>query len=583
MKMDKLAFDAMRTAVRNRILAAQREGGYFEGRLSDSALAAALASLALQRGGRLEPAQRGRGWLARNQNADGGWGDTPDSPSNLATTLLSLCSLRGESDSEPAHQRAEVWLSERAGGVEPDKIARAVAEFYGRDKTFSGPILSVCAANGLLGAESKAWSLVMQLPFEAAILPHGFYKWIRLPVVSYALPALIAIGLARHRKSPSRFLPLRVLRDLCAAPALRVLRRIQPESGGYLEAIPLTSFVALNLMAAKETGCPALKPCLDFLEDGQGPDGGWPIDTNLATWTTSLAARALSDDPQGNWRDKTLDYLLRIQRREIHPFTNADPGGWGWTHLSGSVPDADDTPAALLALKSLGGGDKAAEAARAGIEWLLKLQNNDGGVPTFCKGWMNLPFDQSCQDLTAHALAAFSSWRNDLPDMQREIDAFIHRALNYLKKSQRADGAWIPLWFGNQFAPNHENPVFGTARVVSGLAYLAKVDGVEFMRRRGIEWLIKARNTDGGWGGAPGVDSSLEETAMALSALAGRADESIIEEGVAFLAKRTNGGTQFPARPIGLYFSSLWYSEELYPIVFTGDAIRAISEATTIF
>ena len=27
-------------------------------------------------------------WLARRQNADGGWGDTDKSPSNIATTML---------------------------------------------------------------------------------------------------------------------------------------------------------------------------------------------------------------------------------------------------------------------------------------------------------------------------------------------------------------------------------------------------------------------------------------------------------------------------------------------------------------
>ena len=75
--------------------------------------------------------------------------------------------------------------------------------------------------------------------------------------------------------------------------------------------------------------------------------------------------------------------------------------------MSGAVPDADDTPGALLALHALGGED--GDAARAGVRWLLGLQNRDGGIPTFCRGWGQLPFDRSSPDLTAHALRAFAA------------------------------------------------------------------------------------------------------------------------------------------------------------------------------
>jgi squalene-hopene/tetraprenyl-beta-curcumene cyclase len=34
----------------------------------------------------------------------------------------------------------------------------------------------------------------------------------------------------------------------------------------------------------------------------------------------------------------------------------------------------------------------------------------------------------------------------------------VHRGLAYLARQQRADGAWLPLWFGNQYAPEDANP-----------------------------------------------------------------------------------------------------------------------------
>src|SRR5258707_8802 len=72
------------------------------------------------------------------------------------------------------------------------------------------------------------------------------------------------------------------------------------------------------------------------------------------------------------------------------------------------VPDADDSAGALIALISLGVRDT--YVFGPGIHWLLQLQNSDGGWPTFCRGWANLPFDRSGADLTAHALRAIAAW-----------------------------------------------------------------------------------------------------------------------------------------------------------------------------
>jgi squalene-hopene/tetraprenyl-beta-curcumene cyclase len=66
-------------------------------------------------------------------------------------------------------------------------------------------------------------------------------------VVSYALPALIAIGQAIHHHHPS-WNPLpRLIRQIMRRPTLTVLELIQPENGGFLEATPLTSFVTMAL------------------------------------------------------------------------------------------------------------------------------------------------------------------------------------------------------------------------------------------------------------------------------------------------------------------------------------------------
>ena len=83
-------------AVCDRLLQAMHADGFWEGRLSSSALSTATALSALALGndpGDTDRIGSGMAWLAGSQNADGGWGDTPDSPSNLATTLLAIAAM----------------------------------------------------------------------------------------------------------------------------------------------------------------------------------------------------------------------------------------------------------------------------------------------------------------------------------------------------------------------------------------------------------------------------------------------------------------------------------------------------------
>ncbi|MCG6157236.1 prenyltransferase/squalene oxidase repeat-containing protein [Rubinisphaera margarita] len=566
---------------RDRLLAERTSTGYWEGELSTSALSTATAVMALlkvleqnavpSRVAEIRPLiLGGLDWLVVARNEDGGWGDTQKSLSNISTTMLVRSVFAAALNSTMVD-----WAIETDSLADTDAyIARiggvkAIRERYGSDRTFSVPILM----QGALG-EQVHWREVNQLPFELACLPADWYKRVNLPVVSYALPALIAIGLARHRQMPTWFLPLRWLRTAVKRKALSVLQRIQPTTGGYLEATPLTSFVTMALMAAGEHQHPVVPEAVRFLIDSVRPDGSWPIDTNLATWTTTLSVNALDDHlPESDVRP-VLDWLIGQQYREVHPYTNADPGGWAWTDLPGGVPDADDTPGAILAVQRLRDRVSANErrrideACEAASGWLLSLQNSDGGWPTFCRGWGRLPFDRSSPDITAHVLRA-------LQTVKPEAGEAIEKGYRFLDRRQRKDGAWLPLWFGNQYAQDDENPLYGTSRVL--LAYASLEENRERKQRlqQGVAFLLSIQNADGGWGGAGGIESSVEETALALDALIPcRADATAIQRGVDWLAERAETGTIDHATPIGFYFAKLWYYEKLYPLIFATSALR---------
>ncbi|RPH83136.1 MAG: squalene--hopene cyclase, partial [Planctomycetaceae bacterium] len=515
-------FAAARVALdqlREELLAMRTPGGHWEGELSASALStataiSALSALVLHRA--IEPSEveclirRGLAYLDSQQNSDGGYGDTDRSHSNIATSYLVLAArklavralqLTGAFPSPPDGRTPLDDYIASSGGL--DGLRRR----YGKDKTFVVPILTNLAIAGLVD-----WKIVPRLPFEAAVFPGSMYRFLQMPVVSYAIPALVAIGQVHHFRGPRTWWPLRQIRSLAVAPTMQVLQRMQPDSGGYLEATPLTSFVLMSLAASGRGQHPVAIRCLEFITASIRTEGSWPIDTNLATWVTSLAIHALAQDPSdnGSWATPSLiDWHLGCQHQKRHPFTGADPGGWGWTDHSGAVPDGDDTPAAILAIDQYltqiddPARMAAAQAAVArGASWLLNLQNRDGGLPTFCRGWGKLPFDRSGSDLTAHALRAIEAWRGRSLAGQvrlnsRGLQKFpgaVARGFHFLEKRQNRDGSWFPLWFGNQDRTDEENPVYGTAKVLLAYADYARFDSI---CQGGLQYLVTHQNRDG--------------------------------------------------------------------------------------
>jgi squalene-hopene/tetraprenyl-beta-curcumene cyclase len=655
---------------------------HWEGELSTSALSTATAVMALQQvcnAGRsaadysLEAdfdalIRGGLNWLADHQNEDGGWGDTVKSISNISTTMLTHAVFHATGTSDEFADQVETakqYIDEK-GGV-PAVVAR-----YGKDKTFSVPILTHCALAGLVD-----WKEVTSLPFELACLPAKFYSTIRLPVVSYALPALIAIGQVKHHHRPSWNPIVRFIRNRAIKTSLRVLDRIQPPNGGFLEAAPLTSFVTMSLAGKGLADHVVVKRAVGFLCESARPDGSWPIDTNLATWVTTLSINALQEHVPDDLRPGLSKWLLDQQYKEVHPFTNAAPGGWAWTDLPGGVPDGDDTPGAMLALSrleqaprrsgshgsempelrgacsSLPGTDETpppsdtsemeeatlpdeppalAEPLGNGIEWLLNLQNRDGGFPTFCRGWGTLPFDRSSADITAHSLRALSRWLAgpgnfdrdlwkswgrsslrylvarhsvwiDSEDIFAEADelgrdglltakcvARIELGFLFLQKMQRPNGSWVPLWFGNQFAENDENPVYGTSRVLMAYRDLGMLDAPE--AQRAAAWLASVQeplpepssldpcpSTARGWGGDAGIAPSVEETALAAEVLLEfEPYRKNAFDGISWLIDRVVDGSVSVPTPIGFYFARLWYFERLYPLIFAVSALRRAVE-----
>jgi len=573
------------------------EDGFWSGKLSSSALGVAVAVTALHFHNasiHQKEIKKGLEWLSLHQNGGGGYGDTPESPANISTSLLSYAALNLYAKNNPevkvTQQKLADYLLTQNVDVRSDQVAQVILNHYQKDYTFSVPILTMCALCGIPGDDG--FKHIPQLPFELALLPRRFYRLLNLSVVSYAIPALIAVGIVVFRKKKTNGLT-RSIRAKAEKKALKILEKLLPESGGFLEAIPLTAFVALSLINAGLRDSVIVDKGIAFLKRTQRNDGSWPIDIDLSTWVTTLSIKALGERKNEvlseRQQKRIVNHLLSVQNKTIHPFNGTSPGGWGWTNFSGSVPDCDDTPGAILALLMLAPHHTIREEMLAGGEWLLQLQNNDGGFPTFSRGWGKLPFDQSCADLSGHCLLALAKlldvYNSDLNAKQKkQYLRAINKAIAYLKKNQKENGSWLPLWFGNQHSKNHENPVYGTARV---LTYLLKtkvvlkdepvlLKKIEEMNSAGKNFLLNVQNIDGSWGDDSGIKGSIEETALAIAALSDVKWTAEIEKGFNWLNNyyQRNG---LKKAPVGLYFASLWYDEKLYPLTAYLEAISLTS------
>jgi squalene-hopene/tetraprenyl-beta-curcumene cyclase len=148
------------------------------------------------------------------------------------------------------------------------------------------------------------------------------------------------------------------------------------------------------------------------------------------------------------------------------------------------------------------------------------------------------------------------AWHCWQPAVNRALAAKIDRAMvrakNFLAKSQRENGAWIPLWFGNENAPEQENAIYGTARTLIGVNEITGAG--ETMIIRAERFL---RNST-----AP---ESIEEISLAIEATS---DSRRIND----LLDRIESN-QLTSTPIGLYFARLWYFEKLYPLIFATSAL----------
>jgi squalene-hopene/tetraprenyl-beta-curcumene cyclase len=175
------------------------------------------------------------------------------------------------------------------------------------------------------------------------------------------------------------------------------------------------------------------------------------------------------------------------------------------------------------------------------------------------------PLDPTCADVTAHVV-----------EFLAELDPYnpaLRRALDYLEKTQEADGSWYGRWGVNY--------LYGTGLVLAGLQAAGEIPRQPYPRHAAT-WLLSRQNPDGGWGetcysyeaaGQRAVGpSSASQTAWALLGLmaAGETFGQSVQAGIDYLLRtQQEDGTWREEAYTGTGFPRAFYLKyELYPIYF---------------
>lgn len=224
-------------------------------------------------------------------------------------------------------------------------------------------------------------------------------------------------------------------------------------------------------------------------------------------WDTALIAYALQEarmDPDHAAIGHATAYLRALQHHKRGDWSIHNPhtlhGGWGFSETNTINPDVDDTTAALRALRSSSTTNSSnLDSWNRGLQWVISMQNNDGGWPAFEKNtnkeiltWLAIPgaksaaIDPSEADLTGRTL----EYLGNFAGLHTRHD-FIQRGTDWLMNHQEEDGSWYGRW-GICY-------IYGTWAALTGLT----ATGVSLTHesiKKGAHWLLSIQNTDGGWG-----------------------------------------------------------------------------------
>jgi len=440
------------------------------------------------------------------QLENGSWKQLPDpavEDGQLDSTIEAYWALKimGEDINAPHMKKAREWIIKKGG---PDNACTLTKYFL-----------------SLFGQYD--WEDLLYIPL-IVLRNESIYEYTFADnfVGQWVYPHLVAMAYLRYYKVSTDMGPKYAVQELYPsgsrfkvynvpkpaepeADILNVLKlqlAIQQHNGGF-GAYTVCSLLTMAAQKDFAAAYPTLftqeiktasKKAFDFLEytyvtapragyKGMLMDGSW--------WDNTLVVNGLKE--AGVPAEKltiTMDHVAKESQQPNGGFCY----GYGFEY----APDTDDTALAVQAMLKF--GDRYKDRIEKAVNWLIFMQNTDGGFGAFHKEKNINPlismiagkiadsaeiFDQSSVDLTSHVLEAWADYglKLDHPAVQKAIE--------YFKREQKDFGSWEARWAVNY--------VHTAGNVVCSLAKIG-YDIEEAWVRKAVDWVLTKQNEDGGWG-----------------------------------------------------------------------------------
>ena len=544
------------------LLARQQPDGHWVGELEgdtilESEFVLLLAFLGKLDDPRIRPAAN---YLLNRQQPGGGWANYTGGPAEISASVKAYFALKiaGHAANEPHMTRAADVIRALGGAEATNSFTR----FY----------------LALLG--QVPYSACPSVPAEIILLPRWFYFNV-YAMSAWSRTIFVPLSVVDAHKPVTRLPDAMSVRELFLAPPETPRWPAKPTKQWFSwtnvflgvpddDAEMRWVLKQIDDLCIYEDDTLRLQPCVS------------PV------WDTALSLIGAADaglPGRAPECEAAVRWLLEKEVRRAGDWSKTvrgvEPGGWFFEYRNGFYPDTDDTSMVLIALARSGHAMRGACAGpvHRAINWLLAMQNRDGGWAAFDKDidkriLERVPFadhnamlDPSCPDITARVLEALGHYGFRVG--QPPVDA----AVRFILNRQEESGAW--------FGRCGVNYIYGTWQVLVGLHAIG-FDVTAPVVRRAVRWLKEAQNEDGGWGEScksyddPATagqgESTASQTAWALLGLlaAGEGDGAEMRAGAEFLIGTQHADGGWTERPFtGTGFLGVGYLKcHMYPVYF---------------
>ncbi len=593
-----------------------RENGYWNGRLdSNAGLNAQYLLLNYILGLKPDPLthQKIIHYILDQQNMDGSWNIYYGGPGHLSYSILCYFALKlhGFSSENPVMIKSKDFILSAGGLLKANvetKFFLALLDQISWDSLPPIPVQIMLAPNRFLFSiyNIAYWCRISLIPMsviytkrtvvyppksayvsELYMSPPKAFKPDKSPLPFFSLRNLL-LQMTRVFKYLERLSP-NILDDTAITKAKNWILSHQDDSGDWGGVYPGTQYSLITLhILGYSLESPVIQKGLKALEDlmvktekdimisaSSSPvwDTAWSV-LSLHTAGCHQESPAIQKACQWLYNRQILvkgDWSVKTPK--------ASPGGWCFQFHNDLYPDTDDTALVLMALLPTLTRDENHESFKRGVNWLLSMQNDDGGWGAFerkvDKEIINaLPLndignflDPSTADVTGRAIELLGK----IGYTQRY--PVIQKALRFLKSRQEDFGGWYGRWGVNY--------IYGTWSVLQGLRSIGEAMTASYVDHS-VRWLKSCQNLDGGWGescrsyddisyAGIGVSTASQTSWAILALIAADHHRSVeVEKGIDYLTKTQNTkGSWDELEYTGTGFEKAFYLKyQYYPYYF---------------